>query len=297
MLRDTPFSRVLVAELWDNLSSLERIDILTQLGSIPTGLFKKAFNDTSPVVRMLAVKSFYLDQGEEPELYEKIRSDRSPLVQAAIQETEVGLDLEEMGSLSQIEKLGVVALSGSILDESFADFIIKGISNQIISEQEASALVFEFVRNPHCKFAIERESLDGLDNYSLNKGFNDIWNLTTCTSRKVHHAIVWEYSLTTGDGDTIPEEMLNRMSNETLEALVWRNHKPLLDLVKKNPKKFDNKIVGAVETNSDYPTSTAIIDPIKGNDIDLLRVELLRVKEEINERFDLLTQQLRDVSS
>ena len=155
LLRDTPFCRELVAELWDGLSTFERIDILIQLGSIPKELFKKAFNDTNSVVRMLAVKSFYIDQSEEPELYEKVKADVSPFVKAATKEKGIGLDLEEMRSLSQIEKLGVVALSDSILDESFAAFIVKGIDNKIISEDEASALVFEFVGNPHCKFAIK----------------------------------------------------------------------------------------------------------------------------------------------
>ena len=87
------------------------------------------------------------------------------------------------------------------------------------------------------------------------------------------------------------------MSNESLEALVWRNYKPLLDLLKKSPKQFDEKIHKAVEVNSDYQTSTRITDPLKGNDIDILRVELLRIKEEINERVDALTQQLRDFGS
>ena len=41
--------------------------------------------------------------------------------------------------------------------------------------------------------------------------------------------------------------------------------------------------------NNDYQASTRITDPLKGNDIDILRVELLRIKEEINERVDALT--------
>ncbi len=303
LLRNTPFSRALVVELWDGLSTFEHINILIQLNSITKELFKKAFNDVNSVVRMLAVKSFYIDQSEEPELYEKIKSDISPFVQAAIKEKSLESDFnrlgfeEEIEQLSQLEKLGAVALSDSIIDEEFADFIVKGIENQIISEDEASELVFEFVGNPNCKYGLEIKTRDGLLAYSIQKGFEKMWNLTTCTSHKVHYAIAWRYPLTTGNGGKIPKEILNKMGNQVLETLVYRNYQPLLDLIEKNPKNFDEEIHKAIETNSDYSTSTRICDPFRGNDMDLLRVELLRVKEEINDRIDALTQQLRDSGS
>src|SRR6266702_1351842 len=59
LLRDTPFCSALLAEVWDGLSTMERIDLLLHSVESRLSLSKelkaKALSDPSPVIRMLAV--------------------------------------------------------------------------------------------------------------------------------------------------------------------------------------------------------------------------------------------------
>lgn len=125
LLRETPFCRALLAEVWDGLTTKERIDLLLHfadpLGSgVPKEVQAKALDDQSPVVRMLAAKHIY--ERVDPELYAKAAADHSAFVKAAVK----GIareDPEHMLSMSQLERLGAIALSAGVDGESFAKFI------------------------------------------------------------------------------------------------------------------------------------------------------------------------------
>lgn len=305
LLRRTTFGHALLNEVWNGLTVKERIELLlhlVHLGAAPPELMTKALNDQNPVVRMLAVKGSHMSKQETPDLYAKVQSDPSPLVRAALALNDGGFifDLKELLSMPQIERLGVIALSEpSIDDEQFAKFVIDSLQDKVLSEPEAAELVYEFVRNPHTIFGVKTEPIDikdGLEWYSKNKGFTDIWNLTTCTPFPVHRAVAWEYPLYTGDGDTIPDEMFGRMSVKAIEALVFRGHKPLLDRLEKTPEQFDERIRNAIKAEAIGNGGPRRSRALCRSDIEEIREDLNQLRTEVRELFEALKKQIDDVA-
>ncbi len=292
LLRPTTFSSTILAEMWDGLGLLERVSVLLRFLEESRGLFGekmkiKVLNDPSPVVRMLAVRCCHIIEEYEPDLYAKLKADPSALVRAAMNSDVPLFDKEEFGLLSHIERLGVIALSDYVWEEEFAEFIVDGLQSAALQEKEAAELVVEFVRNPKLLHGKNREPEDGLDWYSMNKAFEAIWNLTTCTPARVHHAIAWEYPLEIGDS-VIPDEMLNRMSKHAIKALVWRRYKPLLELIESAPERFSEEIKQAVQQSADVEQNR---QPVY-SDLDALREEFSQFRHETTERLDALLRYL-----
>lgn len=296
LLRQTRFSKALLVEIWDGMTLMERIDLLLylgQFGSAPKELLKKAVEDSNPVIRMLAVKSSYISERDEPELYSKLRADKSLFVKAALSDTEIFTYAEDTPPLSHMERLGIIALSTVISEEFFANYITEGLQGNKISEDEAAELVTEVVRNPKFIRGLDREPTDGLDWYSIRKDFEAIWNLTTCTPIKVHHVIAWEYPLKISDIDFVPDALLDRMSQHALEAVAFRQHIPLLIRIKNNPDQFDKKILDAAHNGAEFDQK----DRGTSFDIDTLHNEFSKLRADLQERLDALTQQISEAAS
>jgi hypothetical protein len=296
LLRRTRFCGAILFEIWDGLTLNERIDLLLhlgQFGSAPKELLKKAVEDSNPVIRMLAVKSGYISEGYEPELYSKLRTDKSPFVKAALNDTGFFTNTEDEPPLSHMERLGIIALSTVISEESFANYITEGLESKKISEDEAAELVTEFVRNPNYIKSLYREPMDGLDHYTIHKEFEAIWNLTTCTPIKVHSVIAWEYPLEISDVDFVPDELLDRMSQYALEAVAFRQHIPLLKRIEENPDQFDKKILDAAHNGAEFDQK----DRKTSSGIDELRNEFSEFRAELQERLDALTQLITEAAS
>lgn len=303
-LRRTTFSQTLLAEIWDGLTTKERVEVLlhpTLKNLWPPELAMKAASDSNAAVRMLSVR--WISEKDDPESYAKLKLDESPLVRAAIAEGRFGLlaDPEKLLPLSQIERLGVVALSSTfgIGEEPFAKFIVDSLQNHALSESEAAELLCEFIRNPRTAFSVERQPLDGMDWHSIRRAFEAIWNLTTCTPIPVHHTIAWEYPLQTGHGDLIPAEMFTRMSVEALSALVFRGHKPLLDQIMKTPESFDEHVREAVEAadiGKDAPSEREARALVR-SDLGEARQDVVELRQEMRELFEALKEQIDDALS
>jgi hypothetical protein len=303
LLRRTTFGHAILTEAWGGLTTKERIELLlhSELQNLwPSDLRLKALHDPNPAVRMLAVMVDCPSKHDDPDLYAKVKSDPSPLVRAAVTvgERSAISDLKDLIPMPQLERLGVVALSQHMNDELFAEFIVASLQNQAISEEEAAALVYEFVLNPSNIFGIERTPLDGMDWFSISKGFEAIWNLTTCTPWPVHYAIGWHYPLQTGDGDVIPDEMLGRMSVQALEALVFRRYKPLLDRLQKTPEQFDKKVHEAEKaaTIGEGTERGRCKPPAARSETEELRRELDEIRTEMRELFEALREQVNEAS-
>jgi hypothetical protein len=254
LLRKTSFCNLLLCQTWENLNTIERIELLLHLTKenlvISKDLLVKAIEDKNPVVRMLTVKCSHISEDDDPELYAKIKSDQSS-VKAALHDDYLP-DEEELFQLTHIERLGVIALAKHISGETFTKIIINGIRTQSISEDEARELVVEFVRNPNIIGDLKYEPMDGLDWYTQRKEFESIWRLTTCTSPKVHNVVAWEYPLVLGEDNTFPDDMLDSMSNTALTALVWRRYAPLLKRISEFPERFDSKIHDEVKKSATH---------------------------------------------
>lgn len=282
LLRRTSFSEALLSHLWDSLDEIQRIELLLQFTfkqeAVPRDIQVKAVQDKSPIVRMLSARStsFFFER-DNPELHGKLLSDSSSFVKAAMN---LSIDVADLLQLTHLERLGVIALSTSIDEEKLANFILNSLEKQLMTETEAASLVVEFVRNPRLKPIILGDGQyfeDGLLWHTNWSQFKAIWNLTTCTPPKVHHVIAYEYPLTTGQDDPIPEEMIYRMSEDALVAIVWRQHKPLLDLIEKNPEHFNERVHDAVrlasEADSTISSNVDEKDASSGS-IDKLRTEI-----------------------
>lgn len=267
--RQTIFSRTLVAEMWDGLSLLERVDFLLNLVELRQSLMdnelrSKVLNDPNPVVRMLAVKCNYISEDKEPDLYAQLKADPSAVVRVALL-TGFCRDLKP---LSHAERLGVIALSEKLSDiKDFAEFIVNGLQGgqtlneaeagveglrldctgselqrgQTLSEAEAAELVREYVLNPKLAEHLGNEPVDAYDMVTKGKIFEAIWNLTTCTWGKVHSAIAEYYPMRTIDC-SISEAMIERFNDNVLGILVYRQYRPLLELIKNKPERFSKEV-------------------------------------------------------
>jgi hypothetical protein len=299
LLRPTWFCRKLLVEIWNDLNTSERIDLMLHFGSLPAELKEKALNDSNPVIRMLAAKACDISESSDPELYEKLKADKSPFVRATLYTKGLFPDsfeyeLDALIKLSHVERLGAIALSDFISGKPFAKFICEGLQNQSFSEKEAAQLVIEFVRNPKLNRGMERESLDGMHWHTRKGNFDAIWNLTTCTTPKVHLIIALEYPLKFGFSNTIPEEMFERMSKESLRQLVWRGHKPLLKLIEENPEQFDEEINNAAQDFAEIEDKLERQEP---SEVDELSMELKEFRDEVNNRLDTIANQIAQLLS
>lgn len=303
LFRKTTFCRALLSEAWDALNGGQRIELLLQLGAqsvvLPETLQSKAFADPNPVVRMLAVKYSYIVKGDSPGLDTKLMGDVSPFVRA-VMKAETVVDSDVLKPLDHIERLGVIALTDTVDDTSFAEFIVESLKNHSISEHEADELVTEFVHNPNLVRIVERKVDDGLDWYMIKKNFEAIWQLTTCTPPVVHREIAWKYPLFTGSRDTISDELLDHMSKLTLGALAFRQHKPLLKRLQTYPERFGEDIHRSAEEGARY--GTELPEPVAlQTRLDEFHAEMRETIEkfraEIQESMKSLSRQIAEVAS
>ncbi len=299
LLRQSPFCRAMLSDVWEALNSGQQIDLLLHLSrqstGIPRNLQLRATQDANPVIRMLAVRCSYVSAEHTPGLYSRLINDPSPLVRAEIKRHDRHfIDARDFASLSQEERLGVVALSDSLYERALAEFVTEGLVKKILTEHEAVELVVEFMRNPSFVRNLERDPGDGLDRGTMRENFEAIWNLTTSTPPRVHKVIAWEYPLRTARGvlpHTIPDEMLERMSTEALQALAFRGYEPLLDRINKTPDKFDQKVRDAAHNGAELRCLKTNDDQ---SEIALLREELDKLRTEIRGDIDALAQQISE---
>jgi hypothetical protein len=291
--------KTLLSQIWECLNTLDRVELLLRFAHDkripPVSIQTQAVQDANPVVRMLAAhnKSYFFERGN-PEMHAKLLEDKSPLVQAAMN---ADIDFKDLFKLSQLERLGVISLSSSINEEKFAAFIVDSLQKQLMTEEEAASLLVELVRNPNLKpwKLNEGECFeDGLMWHTNWAQFKAIWNLTVCTPPKVHMVIAWEYPLETGGDDSIPEEMLYQMSEDALEALIWRLHKPLIDLVKKTPERFTEKIHKAISTSTELSVVHKTSKQLGENDPCSLMNDL---RTDMHDRLDKLEEKIEGAIS
>ncbi len=300
LLRETSFGDKMLASLWDALDTGRRIDLLLHVhkrrSGVPREILEKAIIDANALVRMLAVKGSYIRKEDTPELYAQLENDTSPFVRAAMRSRKFVLDISDLEPLSHDERLGLIALADVLSEEAFAKFISEGVKNETLSEHDAAELVLEFVRNPAMSRIITRKPQDGLDWYGLNRDFEAIWNLTTCTPWPVHLVIAREYPLRTGENPdwdhALPDGMIEKMSKEALKALACRQYRPLLKKLKEAPEKFDKEI-------HDYAGYGAEdnVERKADSDLAMLRREFDEFRTEMREALEALTKQITEFRS
>jgi uncharacterized protein YdiU (UPF0061 family) len=125
--------------------------------------------------------------------------------------------------------------------------------------------------------------------------FEAIWNLATCTPAKVHYVIAWYYPVQTGTRAQIPDEMLERMSTDALEALAFRGCEPLLKRLEATPEKFDKWVHDAAARGVEDRVRLARRTQESGRQLNEFREALDRLRVEMRERFDELASD-RDLS-
>lgn len=297
LLRPTSFGTFLLTEVWDDLNTLERIDLMTSLDCIPNELVDKALKDSNPVIRMLALWICGFSEEHDVDWDQVLEADKFPFISAALHARRffpTPPALDDFIKLIHIQRLGAIALSDCISEKHFAKFICEGLQKKLFSEKEAAELVFEFVKNPWLNRELRSGPLNGDDWHTKSKDFEAIWNLTTCTPPEVHYAIAAEYPFEWGLQDTIPRKILDRMSQDALEALAYRGYEPLLKLIKQNPKRYDKKVQEVAQASAELRDNDEIIEPLYS---DESIAKLRKFRSEVNERFDKIDNQLAELLS
>jgi hypothetical protein len=247
LLRQTEFSKIIFKEIWDFLSSSERIYLMMNFEDLEEGIIEKALEDPNPFIRMLAVKATCIDENDNPKIYNKINKDESYIVQMALKRQK-GLfsDANKLKSFDHAERLAIIALSeDGLSEESFAEFICEGLKGNLFSEREAREMLMEYLRNPNLvnkDIPYIPDDNPGYWIFSAEKNFDAIWNLTTCTPPDVHYLIANIYPLYLSNGHTIPDKILKNMSDDALERLIWRGYEPLINDINKNFERYSDNI-------------------------------------------------------
>ena len=297
LLRPTTFGTFLPTEVWDDLNTLERIDLITFLDCIPNELVDKALKDSNPVIRMLALSICGISEEHDVDWDQVLEADKFPFISAALHARRffpTPPALDDFIKLNHIQRLGAIALSDCISENHFAKFICEGLQKKLFSEEEAAELLFEFVKNPWLHRELRSGPLNADDWHTKSKDFEAIWNLTTCTPPEVHYAIAAENPFERGLHDSIPRKILDRMSQDALEALAYRGYEPLLKLIKQNPKRYAEKVQEAAQTYFELQRSNEIMEP---TDSGGLSAKLNKFRSEVNERFDKIENQLAELLS
>ena len=289
-LRGTRFSESILAELWSQMSMIDKLDFMLYcrqtMRYLPNKLNIKALDDESPLVRMLASKSKWRPDEQEIKLITKISSDQYPFVRA----TTRNCSYDEMLEIPHEERLAIIALSNDLSDgDRFAKFIVKNLENKSLTEQEAGELVSEYVCNPVSADYVRSNPVDGMDWCGITSVFKAIWELTISTPPRVHDSIIWKYPLVSGDFDTIPDEILKKMDTKVLSKLVWRGYHPLIAAIKKNPEAYGEKLVKAVEDVKALSSSRKT----EPSEIDTLREEFCEFRNEIRELLNEVLERKR----
>ena len=298
--RGTKFSKLIFEEIWEFLSSSERIYLMMDFEDLEEGIIEKALEDPNPYIRMLAVKATLIDENNNPEKYNKIKKDESYIVQIALKRQKgLFIDANKLKSFDHAERLGIIALSADGLsEESFAEFICEGLKGNLFSEREAREMLMEYLRNPNLvnkEIGYIPDDNPGYWICSTENKFNAIWNLTTCTPPNVHYIIANEYPLYLSNGHTIPDKILRNMSDDALERLIWRRYEPLINDINKNFESYSEKVVSTSIKIKDYiEEDKEYIIRFKDDSNDDLNEKFDNFRLQINNRLDKMYEEFKE---
>jgi hypothetical protein len=277
-LRGTEFSATILEQLWLEMSTFEKVDFMLDCKQnrryLPKKINMMALGDGSALIRMLASKLAHQPTEAEAKLINNAETDPNTFVRASC-----GFcHFEKIIDLPHDERLARVALTDmGLFGNHFADFITDNLTNGKLAEKEAMELVDEFVNNPAAARYLE---VDDSSECAIYRDFNAIWNLTLL-SPALSDKIIWKYPLVSGDGGTIPSEVLDKMSTDQMSKLIWRGYKPLIQAINKNPRGFDKKLVKDAIDAKRYSGSSG-----KRSETELLSDELRLAKTEILAKLD-----------
>ena len=234
--RGTAFSGMVMVEYWKGLTVSEKIELLGADGmKISAGIAELASVDENAVVRMFAV-----EHGVQP------KDDDVPIVRYA-----------RCGSLARIRRVSANELSGMSMTErivalatgkieggEFVQFLRAALSTNGISEGEAAAYALEYVRNPISAEAFFREPFDGMDWSSDSRNFKAVWEFVCDAPEFVASHIAQYFPLETSWKlrCSLSPDLLSRIPEIALCALVKRGFEPLLNQIQSSPNAFSEAV-------------------------------------------------------
>jgi len=259
LLKDTPMGRLKLLAAWDSLSAETQIKLLGEMSekgrtkASDRPLWLKALSSPSEYVRYLAGREMRFKSDDEIE--NKIMSDASPLVRSSravfMGRTFSGKDFYRF---PKERKLAVVSDDDPPPAEKLARWVEHAAETKSVSDDEIYDVVFEYLSNPKTLEHLQSMSNDFFGTEGREAGFNAFWRLVPKLPSSVAHCLVVRLPWRGIYADEPPREVLTWLETSPhLEALLWREDAPLMELRRKiffsTDPKYDGVKAEAVWNN------------------------------------------------
>ncbi len=259
LMQSTPSSIAKLLAAWSGLSTETQILILSKLDEIRvTGylvpqimkVITKALDSDNAYVRYLAARkfrnfaSYSLYEDEEGTLKEKIENDPVPLVRYSLLENAYGIgddSLEDADSFfalpreARLAKIRLVRGKGEKIAAILSQAADKHLKDGTVSEVEIFEILSDYLVKPEFQeyYTDTRVSYDGLEEYSMGKDIESLWKLVPKLPEGISPVIIENLPEASGLMSSIPEDVINAMTDNQLSILLYREDIGLRELRKK----------------------------------------------------------------
>lgn len=245
----TPIGVAKLLAVWDELSLKEKVDYfgLWDKAERPLSVLRKplekALSDQNEYIRYLSAKRINecLSDEEEPEIFSRIRNDKSNLVRLchledrSIWPGNFDGSAEEFFDLPGDERLWTII---NVSGEKFAEIFSHGVkleSSSVLENADLVNLSIEYLHSDSFEnqFLRGRQLSDnGFLEYSIGKHLAALWELTFSLPNKWKYPFVSRLPLSLGL-HTVEEEDLERLPTYCIQALLLRSDVQLQSFRKK----------------------------------------------------------------
>ncbi|MFQ5717289.1 MAG: hypothetical protein ACE5GQ_09335, partial [Nitrospinales bacterium] len=242
LLQPTPSGVTKLTSVWSALTTETQILILSELEKCrhPAYLEEKiksnAVKSKSPYVRYLAAKSLCFDEGgseEKQELKRLIENDSDPLVRYCLLENKDKIfscelldNPEVFFAQPQEARLAIVrnlTNKGEAMSALIAYAIDRQLKNGEVSRNELFEILSDYVNKPEFKNNYQNNlALNGIGEYQNGKDIDSLWHLALKLPEEISHVLIENLPEGAGLSMGIPESVLQGMSDNQLETLLFR---------------------------------------------------------------------------
>lgn len=242
LLQPTPSGVAKLISAWHGLAAETQILLLSELEKCrhPAYLDEKirsnAVKSASSYVRYLAAKSLHFEEGdskEKQELKRLIESDPDPLVRYCLLENKDRIfscefldNPEEFFAQPQEARLAIVrnlTSKGEAMSALIAYAVDRQLKSGEVSKNELFEILSDYVNKPEFKNNYRNSlAINGVGEYQSGKDIDSLWHLTLKLPEGISHVLIENLPEGAGLSMGIPENVLQGMSDNQLETLLFR---------------------------------------------------------------------------
>lgn len=218
----TPLSHKRLVSVWHSFGADLQLQVLAEFKrshrTVPKDLLSLILDSDNSMMKVIAIRNAYIEETDEA-LIRKILGDQNEAVRTVFVTAGYYLEPSTFYELPHIEKLAYLQSDRAPGGDDFSEFIKLCLENEL-PENEISQLVAQYTFSK--KFIFDTEYHDGGSWYITSKWFEGLWNLVVQLPTYAVRIMIEKLQVSTPNGDTVPDEILNKLDGFLVSILLWR---------------------------------------------------------------------------